>query len=975
MGPEVALASIAVIPAVLLAILLAAFVVGLLVLGLGLVFRVLGILIRAVLAVIGVVVGGAIDLLVAVLSVIPILLNAGFALALVVFGRWTSAESRAARIQTRLDSIGGRLAHAAWRRPASLARWVARGPTPQRVEPASAARVDRAATWTPPPPPPPPPRIAPDSPIDPPDVPAKEREMATIAHLSALAGLLLPGANILGPLVVWLARKDSMPYVDEQGREAINFNITACIVGLLSLVVFVLAPVVAVAWIVLVIVAAVRAQRGERWRYPFCLRLVPPRVPASAGGVASTPLVAAGSGFPGYELVGSLPAGGSGARLHVAKPSATVARRLPAGIDRVVIKVFAFTEGSTLPQIVRESRAMDAATRLGLVLEHRLEPGRFWYAMPYYPGASFGDAVRSLHRMGPEDGLEVASLRRVLEWTTGLVATLDRYHRAGLWHKDVKPENVIVSAGEARLVDIGLVTSLSSGMTLTTHGTEYFRDPEMVRLALRGVKVHEVDGGRFDLYGVGAMLYLGIEDTFPAHGGLSGFGKRSPECVRWVVRRAMADYAKRYADAATMRRDLEAILAAQDPWSLKPAMLPSFRDEAAVLRSAVVISAAEPAADFLVGADRAGAPPIEELEDSRVRAASRGSDRRDARPRWGLTSSGGTRGAGRTVAALILFVVGLIVALVFASVLDASRDERGPARVLVIGPEGDLSQLFEGGEPTASLAEMLRPRLGEVEVVEAPARLAAAVTPSASGMASDPVATIRRELRRREQGESSPALRGVVVLDPDRGRATMVFARPGADLSWWDGAIELFTDSGTTWLGDSVDLSTLLPARPGSRVLLLRDPTATASLSNSDLALWDRLGIEIIEPDAADAAELAVWLAGDRTGPEVQEQVRLALERYDAVELCRIRESKPLSRGIEGEAIAMQAGTVSLVEASRPDAASRGSVTARRGSPRRRRAACALRARRVERSPSRVGAAAARVRSRRDRRRSVTIWS
>lgn len=809
--------------------------------------------------------------------------------------------------------------------------------------------------------------------------------MATIAHLSALAGLLLPGANILGPLVVWLARKDSMPYVDEQGREAINFNITACIVGLLSLVVFVLAPVVVVAWIVLVIVAAVRAQRGERWRYPFCLRLIPPRVPASAVGSASTPLVAAVSGFPGYELVGSLPSGGSGARLHVAKPSATVARRLPAGIDRVVIKVFAFTEGSTLPQIVRESRAMDAATRLGLVLEHRLEPGRFWYAMPYYPGASFGDAVRSLHRMGPEDGLEVASLRRVLAWTTGLVATLDRYHRAGLWHKDVKPENVIVSAGEARLVDIGLVTSLSSGMTLTTHGTEYFRDPEMVRLALRGVKVHEVDGARFDLYGVGAMLYLGIEDTFPAHGGLSGFGKRSPECVRWVVRRAMADYAKRYADAATMRRDLEAILAAQDPWSLKPAMLPSFRDEAAVLRSAgaEVTSAAEPAADFLVGADRGGTPPIKELEelekreDSRVRAASRGSDRRDVRPRWGLTSPGGTRGAGRTVAALILFVVGLMVALVFASVLDASRDERGPARVLVIGPEGDLSQLFEGGEPTASLAEMLRPRLGEVEVVEAPARLAAAVTPSASGMENDPVATIRRELRRREQGESSPALRGVVVLDPDRGRATMVFARPGVEASWWDGAIQLFTDSGVTWLGDSVDLSMLLPARPGSRVLLLRDPTATASLSNSDLALWDRLGIEIIEPDAADAAELAVWLAGDRTGPEVQEQVRLALERYDAVELCRIRESKPLSRGIEGEAIAMRAGTVSLVEASRPDAAPRGSVTARRGSPRRRRAAGALwcRHRRVERSPSRVGAAAARALSRRDRRRSVTIRS
>lgn len=948
MGSEVALPGIAVIAGILLAILLAAFVGGLIVLGLGLVFRVLGILIRAVLAVIGIAVGGAIDLVVAVLSVIPILLNAGFALALVVFGRWAGAEARAARIQSGLDSIGGRLARAAWRRPASLARWVARGPAPQRVEPSRADRFDGMPRQVPPPPPSPP--MTPASPADLQEVPAKEREMAVVAHLSALAGIVLPGANIVGPLVVWTARKDSMPYVDEQGREAMNFNITACIVVLLSLILLVLAPVVAVAWLVLVIVAAVRAQRGERWRYPLCLRLIPPPARTRAAGDAAGPsipsMASRSADFPGYELVGTLPSGGSGARLHVATPSTNVARRLPAGIDRVVIKVFAFTEGSTLPQIVRESRAMDAATRLGLVLEHRLEPGRFWYAMPYYPGASFGDAVRSLHRMGPDDGLEVASLRRVLEWTTGLVATLDRYHRAGLWHKDVKPENVIVSAGEARLVDIGLVTSLSSGMTLTTHGTEYFRDPEMVRLALRGVKVHEVDGARFDLYGVGAMLYLGIEDTFPAHGGLSGFGKRSPECVRWVVRRAMADYSKRYADAATMRRDLEAILAAQDPWSLKPAMLPSFRGEEPVARGADAdaVSAAEARATSLPGAERGAAPRIEESAGATLDGSGRDPARRTARPRWGLTSPGVKRGAGRTLAALILFVVGLTVALVFSSVLDAAGDERGPARVIVIGPEGDLSHLFDGGEPTASLAEMLRPRLGEVELVEAPARLAAAVTPSASGMASDPVATIRRELRRRGEGEGSNPLRGVVVLDPDRGRATMVFARSGVDVSWWEGAIEFLTDSGTTWLGDSVDLTRLLPARPGSRVLLLRDPTATASLSNSDLALWDQLGIDIIEPDAEDAAELAVWLAGDRTGSEVQEQVRHALERYDAVELLRIREPKPISRGIEGEAIAMVGESAveedrSLVEVRRlrSSAASRPSAEQERPGHERRR--------------------------------------
>ena len=65
------------------------------------------------------------------------------------------------------------------------------------------------------------------------------------------------------------------------------------------------------------------------------------------------------------------------------------------------------------------------------------------------------------------------------------------------------------------------MTPLRSGMTLTTHGTEYFRDPEMVRLALTGVKVHEVDGAKFDVYAAGAVLFSMIENSFPAHGGLS----------------------------------------------------------------------------------------------------------------------------------------------------------------------------------------------------------------------------------------------------------------------------------------------------------------------------------------------------------------------------------------------------------------------------------------------------------------------
>ncbi|MGA1399332.1 MAG: DUF4870 domain-containing protein, partial [Phycisphaerales bacterium] len=730
--------------------------------------------------------------------------------------------------------------------------------------------------------------------------------------------------NVVGPLVLWLAKKDRMPYLDEQGRESVNFNITVAIlsgIGLLLtpiLVGLAIIPVVLLAWVVLTIVAAVKAHAGEPWRYPLCIRFIGPpnRVPASVVPASPAPIATpvpvsvavSRNGFPGYEIVGTLPAGGSGARLFIAKPSPEIRRRLPDGLDRVVIKTFALSEGSTLPQIVRESRSMEAATRLGLVVEHRLEPGRFWYAMPYFPGAHFNEAVRSLHRLGPEDGLDANGLRRVLEWTLGLASTLDRYHRAGLWHKDVKPENVLVAGGEARLVDIGLVTSLSSGMTLTTHGTEYFRDPEMVRLALRGVKVHEVDGAKFDLYGVGAMLYLGLEDTFPAHGGLSGFSKRSPEAVRWVVRRAMADYAKRYPDAAAMLADLQAILAAKDPWSVKPAMLPSFRGEVASAAASREESfglgdegrSPDRIERSVVGADRSTEPAVERRATAEApRVAARSS----RPPRWGLTSPGVKRGAGRMLAAVVLFAVGMVVALVFAAIA-ATKETSGPRSIVVLDSEGDLSGLLGGDAMPESLAALVRGTPSEVRLDDAPSRLVGRLQARAAKVALDPAAEIRRALL--DLGDrAGEAPDGVIYFDRGMGRIVSVYATPGVDASWFDGAIQVFTGSGQSWESRITPLDFILPADPGSRLLLLRDPTATASLSNVELELWKRLGLELVEPSAEDAADLAVWLAGDRTGPEVQARVREALDRYEAAELCRIRDAGPISsRGFEDEAVA-----------------------------------------------------------------------
>lgn len=283
--------------------------------------------------------------------------------------------------------------------------------------------------------------------------------------------------------------------------------------------------------------------------------------------------------FPGFRVTGTLPAGGSGAVLYLARPrNETLARWRSAGHsepDVVVIKSFALRTGSTLPQIVRESRALEAAGKLDLVLEHHLDDEHFYYVMPYVPGDDMNAVISRLHARGGPDGLRVADVPLAVSYAADLVSTLRRFHAEGLWHKDIKPSNLIVSDERVHLVDLGLVTPLASAMTLTTHGTEYYRDPEMVRLAMQGVKVHEVDGAKFDLYSAGAVIYSLVQNSFPAQGSLSSITKRCPEALAWIVRRAMADMKDRYDSADEMLADLRALAASRDPFAVRPADLPS----------------------------------------------------------------------------------------------------------------------------------------------------------------------------------------------------------------------------------------------------------------------------------------------------------------------------------------------------------------------------------------------------------------
>jgi uncharacterized Tic20 family protein len=114
-----------------------------------------------------------------------------------------------------------------------------------------------------------------------PPITSEARNWAMLCHLSALAGLVVPGvAMFVGPLIVWLLKRNEHPFVDEHGKEALNFQISMLIyLVLLSpticiLIGFVLLPALLLANVVFVIIASMRASNGEAYRYPLTIRLV-----------------------------------------------------------------------------------------------------------------------------------------------------------------------------------------------------------------------------------------------------------------------------------------------------------------------------------------------------------------------------------------------------------------------------------------------------------------------------------------------------------------------------------------------------------------------------------------------------------------------------------------------------------------------------------------------------------------------------
>jgi uncharacterized protein len=120
-------------------------------------------------------------------------------------------------------------------------------------------------------------------------LPSDVRNWGLAAHLSAYVGAWVALA-FLGPLVVWLIKRDEHPFIDHHAKEALNFNLSfllygivggvlAVPIGLLTLgigliPIVIVAAVLLIAWLILPILAAVRAANGEGYRYPFTIRFI-----------------------------------------------------------------------------------------------------------------------------------------------------------------------------------------------------------------------------------------------------------------------------------------------------------------------------------------------------------------------------------------------------------------------------------------------------------------------------------------------------------------------------------------------------------------------------------------------------------------------------------------------------------------------------------------------------------------------------
>ena len=107
-----------------------------------------------------------------------------------------------------------------------------------------------------------------------------EKMWAMFCHLSVLCGFILPFGNVVGPLIIWLVKKDEYPFVNEQGKEAINFQISLIIYAIISAILIcifigiILLIMLFLFNIIFVIIACIQSYNGEDFKYPLSIPFI-----------------------------------------------------------------------------------------------------------------------------------------------------------------------------------------------------------------------------------------------------------------------------------------------------------------------------------------------------------------------------------------------------------------------------------------------------------------------------------------------------------------------------------------------------------------------------------------------------------------------------------------------------------------------------------------------------------------------------
>ena len=124
-----------------------------------------------------------------------------------------------------------------------------------------------------------------------PDTTPEARQFAMFIYISSFLGLLIPLGNLIAPLVLWLMKKESHPFIDDQGKEVINFQLSVLIVfagllilNMLLILTVILSPLVFLTGllmfalfvyvVIITIMGAVKAKEGVHFRFPYTVRLI-----------------------------------------------------------------------------------------------------------------------------------------------------------------------------------------------------------------------------------------------------------------------------------------------------------------------------------------------------------------------------------------------------------------------------------------------------------------------------------------------------------------------------------------------------------------------------------------------------------------------------------------------------------------------------------------------------------------------------